>query len=47
MFRIQFVSFPKSEYLERSLCSYDYDLHSPLSYPYKTADIAAVNRKPE
>ena len=36
MFRIQFVSFFKSEYLERSLCSHDHDLHSPLLRPYET-----------
>lgn len=35
MFRIQSVSL-KSEYLERSLCSHGYDLHSPLTRLYKT-----------
>ena len=44
MFRIQFVSFFKSEYLERSLCSHDYDLHGHLLNPYKTenADLMSM-----
>ncbi len=42
MFRIQFVPFFKSEYRERSLCSYDYELHSPLLRPYKAEYIDPV-----
>ena len=42
MFRIQVITFFKSEYLERPLCSYDVDLHSPLSRPYKTEVIDPV-----
>lgn len=43
MFRIQFMSFFKSEYLERSLCSHDYDLHSPLLRPYETGKVDPVS----
>lgn len=43
MFRIQFVSVFKSEYLERSLCSHDYDLHSSLLRPYETAKVDPVS----
>ena len=30
-----FNSFSESKYQEPSLCSHDYDLHSPLLRPYK------------
>ncbi len=42
MFRIQFVSFFKSEYLERSLCGHDYEPHSPLLRPYKAEYVDPV-----
>ena len=43
MFRIQFVLLPKSEYPERSLCSHDCELHSPLLRPYETAKVDPVS----
>ena len=43
MFRIQFVSVLKNEYPEPSLCSYEYDLHSPLLRPYETKLADPVN----
>lgn len=42
MFRIQFVSSLKSEYPERSLCSHDCELHSPLLRPYQAEYVEPV-----
>ena len=42
MFRTHFASTFKCEYQERPLCSYDPDLHSPLSRPYKAENAARL-----
>ena len=46
MIRFQVVSMAKNEYLELSLCSYEYKQHGFLSRPYKTLNAENGSLRP-